>query len=91
MRKMNEKLTNIVGMEKLKEELVQLASNRMADLKREELGLFIRMKRPVFVFTCNPGCLKISIESIVSGIHWRNAKLNKSVNHDVSCYFRIFI
>ena len=43
MRKLNEKLKNIVGMEKLKEELVQLASNRMADLKREELGLVVKM------------------------------------------------
>ena len=65
--KLNEKLKKHRGMEKLKEELVQLASNRMADLKCEELAFVVKMKRPVFVFF-NPGCGKIFIASIVSGI-----------------------
>ena len=56
MRKLNDKLKYIVGMER-----VQLTSNRMADLKCEELGLVVTMKRSVFILSVNPGCWKISI------------------------------
>lgn len=68
LAEMQHKLSEIVGMDDLKVTLNDFLRDAMADSLRRQLGLNPGLKRPVMIFSGNPGTGKTSVANIVAGI-----------------------
>lgn len=65
--KLDDKLANIVGLHKLKEQLKLFSQSAAMNQIRQNQGIDFPIKRPVLLFTGNPGTGKTSIATIVAG------------------------
>ena len=65
--RLREKLKGIVGLDPLKDQLLDFCANAAIDKIRKNNNMQIQIKRPVMLFTGNPGTGKTSVAMIVAG------------------------
>ena len=65
-KQLDSQLKEIVGLESLKEELTKFAKRLVVDMIRRQSEMSVQTKRPVMVFSGNPGTGKTSVAKIVA-------------------------
>ena len=85
---MKDRLSSVIGMVNLKGALSDYLDDSLADNLRRRMELNTGFKRPVVVFSGNPGTGKTSVAALVAGLFFYFlSQLSTAVVSFIDCFY----